>query len=97
MNFPLSFLLFTSLILCGVKGALDLPRVGFGTAGLGSRTSDAVCDALREGYRLIDTAQAREWYLEDAVGDALRRCPTSHPVTVVTKIHPRSFEYCLSY
>ena len=48
-----------------------MPRVGFGTAGLGEGTAAAVRSALSAGYRLLDSAQAREWYREDLVGEAL--------------------------
>ena len=48
-------------------GAL-MPVVGLGTAGLGAETLQAVQTALRVGYRAIDTAQAPEWYREEAVG-----------------------------
>ena len=70
----------------------ELPRVGFGTAGLGSRTVATICDAVLAGYHLIDTAQALEWYREDLVGEALQRCRPAQDITIVTKIHPRSFE-----
>lgn len=33
------------------------PRIGFGTAGLGHTTEEAVSLALTAGYRHIDTAQ----------------------------------------
>ena len=71
-----------------------MPRVGFGTAGLGERTGEAVRAALAAGYRLLDSAQAREWYREDLVGEAL--AATALPredVFVTTKIHPRHLGY----
>ncbi|CAN0234001.1 unnamed protein product, partial [Hapterophycus canaliculatus] len=34
-----------------------VPRIGFGTAGLGQATEGAVAQALAAGYRHIDTAQ----------------------------------------
>ena len=34
-----------------------MPTVGFGTAGLGDDTSQAVQGALETGYRLFDSAQ----------------------------------------
>lgn len=34
-----------------------MPRIGFGTAGLGESTAETVATALRTGYRLIDSAQ----------------------------------------
>jgi diketogulonate reductase-like aldo/keto reductase len=76
---------------------LRIPRLGLGTAGLGSKTAFVTQTALDAGIRLIDTAQAPEWYSEEKVGDGLRnflvgRTPESDPVTVITKIHPRSFQ-----
>lgn len=35
----------------------SVPRIGFGTAGLGHATEEAVSLALTAGYRHIDTAQ----------------------------------------
>lgn len=54
---------------------LLMPTIGFGTAGLGSGAAAAVSAALDEGYRLIDSAQAREWYREDLNAQA-RRLPS---------------------
>ena len=54
-----------------------MPLVGFGTAGLGEATERAVLWALETGYRSIDSAQAREWYREDLVGNAVARSGVS--------------------
>jgi len=74
----------------------SMPRMGVGTAGLGSKTMWSVCAQLMAGFRLIDTAQAPEWYAEKNVGDALRHCWTTKgknisDITIVTKVHPRSY------
>ena len=58
--------------LPGGRDGEGLPRIGFGTAGLGERTAEAVGLALAAGYRLLDSAQAREWYREDLVAAALQ-------------------------
>lgn len=76
---------------------LRIPRLGLGTAGLGSTTAHVTQTALEAGIRLIDTAQAPEWYSEEKVGDGLRKfhigsTAVNDAVTIVTKIHPRSFE-----
>jgi len=42
-----------------------------GTAGLRQSTSDVVYEAINSGVYLIDTAQAREWYSEELVGQGL--------------------------
>jgi diketogulonate reductase-like aldo/keto reductase len=73
-----------------LRGGARMPRVGFGTAGLGDGTGDAVRAALRAGYRLLDSAQAREWYREDLVGGALAASALPRQaVFLTTKIHPR--------
>jgi diketogulonate reductase-like aldo/keto reductase len=69
-----------------------LPKLGLGTAGLGSATESVVANALNIGIRLIDTAQAQEWYDEKAVAKALQAYPAVIRPIVVTKIHPRSYE-----
>lgn len=74
-----------------------MPVLGLGTAGLGSSGYDIICHALRTGaYRMIDTAQAQEWYDEASVGRALQSCGgdsnSSSATIVVTKIHPRDYE-----
>lgn len=56
-----------------LKGGVRMPLVGFGTAGLTESTTKAVTWALEAGYRLLDSAQAREWYREDLVGEALQK------------------------
>jgi diketogulonate reductase-like aldo/keto reductase len=71
-----------------------MPRLGFGTAGLGSRTEASVTAALAAGYRLLDTAQAGEWYREDSVGAALHKSGVRREqVFVTTKVHPRHLGY----
>ena len=67
-----------------------MPRVGFGTAGLGEGTGDAVHAALAAGYRLLDSAQAREWYREDLVGAAIAASGVPRAALfLTTKVHPR--------
>ena len=80
-----------------------MPSIGLGTAGLREKTADIVRIAVQAfGVRLIDTAQAAEWYSEEGVRDGLLECfrnfngsrPTSESlstIVIVTKIHPRSF------
>ncbi|GJP46923.1 hypothetical protein CLOM_g6168 [Closterium sp. NIES-68] len=74
-----------------------MPRVGFGTAGLGDETAQAVEWALEAGYRLFDSAQAREWYREDAVGAAIARHNVSrNDLFLVSKLHPRHHGYAIT-
>lgn len=90
------------------RGVINtIPFVGMGTAGLGENTESIACLGLQAGFRLLDTAEAVEWYNETALGHALRECETlqalAHEtnvttrkfdydeVIIVTKVHPRSF------
>ena len=43
-----------------LNNGVEMPLVGFGTAGLGAETKQAVAWALQAGYRLLDSAQVRE-------------------------------------
>lgn len=47
---------------------LLMRTVGFGTAGLGGETEEAVSQALEVGYTHLDSAQGRAWYREDSTG-----------------------------
>lgn len=77
-----------------LPGGGQMPVVGFGTAGLGDRTAQAVESALRNGYRLIDSAMAPEWYREDLVGEALARSGVPREeLFITTKLHPRHHGY----
>ncbi|CAN0545349.1 unnamed protein product, partial [Laminaria digitata] len=40
-----------------LNNGVYVPRIGFGTAGLGDATEESVTLALEAGYRHIDTAQ----------------------------------------
>ncbi len=60
-----------SFSIASVHG-IQIPRLGFGTAGLGALTDHVVHTALNMGVRLIDSAQAKEWYDEARVGKGLR-------------------------
>jgi len=72
-----------------LSNGVVMPRVGYGCAGKAS--ARYVERALREGVRLIDTAQADEWYDEAAAADGLRASGVSRDdVTVVTKLHPKN-------
>jgi diketogulonate reductase-like aldo/keto reductase len=80
------------------RSQYSMPSVGLGTAGLREKTSEIVKSSILDfGVRLIDTAQATEWYREADIGRALTEVRDSGKlsskahVVVVTKIHPRSF------
>lgn len=55
--------------LIEAHGAL-IPAIGFGTSGIGSDCGPLVADALRLGYRHIDTAQ--KYGTERGVGEGIR-------------------------
>lgn len=77
---------------------LHLPRLGLGTAGLGGNDEEITLTALNFGVRLVDTAQAPEWYNERGVGKGIQKyrnqflSPKNDSVIILTKIHPRSYE-----
>lgn len=52
MRAPVLFLVQVTL-----GNGVEMPRVGFGTAGLGLATEEATAWALASGYRLLDSAQ----------------------------------------
>jgi len=46
--------------------------------------------AIEAGYRLFDTAQAKEWYLEAELGEALEMSGANRSsLFITTKLHPR--------
>jgi diketogulonate reductase-like aldo/keto reductase len=110
MHKPTAYIISILLCLILTKAALvsqsieldhgvEIPRVGFGTAGLGGMDASVVMEAVAAGVRLIDTAQAPEWYSEERVGRGLSDYLSAVDGTVsytdlyiVTKVHPRSFQ-----
>lgn len=74
-----------------LNSGIKLPVVGLGTYALrGSVCADAVCAALRSGYRLIDTASF--YGNEREVGEGIRKSgvPRSE-VFVQTKLYPTQY------
>jgi len=70
----------------------QMPRVGFGTAGLGEQTLKSVQQAIQAGYRKFDTAEAKEWYREDLVGKAIIESGFPREDFFITsKIMPRDY------
>lgn len=53
---------------------LEVPTFFYGTAWKEGATEGLVLDALRAGFRGIDTANQRKHYYEEGVGRALARC-----------------------
>lgn len=72
-----------------LKSGFVIPAVGFGSAGLGAASFIAVKQAIEEGVELIDTAEAREWYRQDLVGQGLQAAtPRGKPPFLSSKVHP---------
>lgn len=67
-------------------GGDKMPLLGFGTSPLtGGLSADTVLDALKTGYRHIDTG--RKYGTEEAVGEAIRTCGIPRgEIFVVTKV-----------
>ena len=53
---------------------MKIPAFLYGTAWKEEKTATCVKDALRAGFRGIDTANQRKHYFEAAVGEALKEC-----------------------
>jgi 2,5-diketo-D-gluconate reductase A len=67
-----------------LNNGVEMPLLGFGVFQISDaeECERVVCDALRTGYRLIDTAAA---YLnEEAVGNAIKRSGVSRQELFVT-------------
>lgn len=71
--------------------SINIPALGLGTAGLFDATEEVTRAAFDLGVKLFDTAQASEWYNEEAVANVVRE--NSSDVFVVTKVHPRSYSW----
>ena len=66
-----------------------MPLIGFGTAAMrGELTRSSVVCALEAGFTHIDTAEAKEWYDQKAVGNALKGFNRDQ-VFITTKLHPK--------
>mmetsp|Transcript_20930 Transcript_20930/g.45770 ORF Transcript_20930/g.45770 Transcript_20930/m.45770 type:complete len:687 (+) Transcript_20930:117-2177(+) len=77
-----------------LSNGVMMPTVGFGTAGLADQTQEVVLSALQAGYTHIDSAQAREWYREDLVGQAIAASGVKREQLFITsKIHPKNLGY----
>lgn len=75
-----------------LNNGIEMPILGFGTFLMGgSECESSVLEAIRAGYRLIDTAEA--YGNEEAVGRALTKCgiPRSD-LFITTKVNFRSYE-----
>jgi diketogulonate reductase-like aldo/keto reductase len=80
---------------------IKIPCIGFGTAGLqtNEKTYTSVLEALKQGFRHIDSAQALEWYKESAVGKALtdflkkNKNITRKDLWITTKLHKKNHGY----
>lgn len=82
--------LVTALRTLTTLSGLRMPAVGAGTAA--RLNSSTVATAVDLGFRLLDTAQAVEWYDEAGVGDGIKMSrQTREDLWVTTKVHPRDF------
>ena len=63
-----------------LSNGIEMPMLGFGTFLMGGQDCEnAVLTAIKNGYRLIDTAEA--YGNEDAVGSAIAKCGVSSALT----------------
>lgn len=75
-----------------LNNGVEMPVLGFGTFLMGgTECESSVMEAIKAGYRLIDTAEA--YGNEDAVGQAITKCgvPRSD-LFLTTKVNFRSYE-----
>ncbi|KAH7626974.1 NADP-dependent oxidoreductase domain-containing protein [Sordaria sp. MPI-SDFR-AT-0083] len=52
---------------------VNMPRMIYGTAWKKNRTADLVYEAIKEGFRGIDTAAMKRHYSEELTGEGIRR------------------------
>mgnify|MGYP002562762068 FL=1 len=76
-----------------LNNGVQMPLVGFGTFMLGGETcANAVAEAIRIGYRMIDTAEA--YGNEKEVGEGIRQSGIDRgELFLVTKVNFRSYKY----
>jgi len=69
-----------------LTNGIEMPLLGYGVFQVPPAEAErCVCDALQEGYRLIDTAQA--YFNEEGVGSAIHKSQLSrHDLFLVTKV-----------
>ena len=74
-----------------LNNGVEMPQLGYGTYQMPSRiTEQCVADALRVGYRSIDTAQC--YGNERSVGEAVRNSGIPREeIFVITKLYPNQF------
>ncbi|MDO5001021.1 MAG: aldo/keto reductase [Eubacteriales bacterium] len=75
-----------------LNNGVSMPMVGFGTFMLAGETcTKAVAEAIKSGYRMIDTAEA--YGNEKAVGEGIRQSGIDRrELFLVTKVNFRSYE-----
>ena len=61
-----------SAVSMALRGGMEMPPIMYGTAWKKERTAELVVQAVREGFRGIDTACQPKHYFEPGVGAALR-------------------------
>ena len=66
-----------------LNNGVKMPILGFGVYQIPqSETKQAVLDAIKTGYRLIDTAQS--YFNEKEVGDAIKECGVKREELFIT-------------
>lgn len=70
-----------------LNNGMQIPKIGFGTWFINNKDAvQAVKDAVEQGYRLIDTAEA--YMNEEGVGQGVRSCGLSREeIFVTSKVH----------
>lgn len=75
-----------------LNNGIKMPMLGFGTFMLGGEVCEnAVCNAIKTGYRMIDTAEA--YGNEAAVGNGIAKSGIDRKeLFIVTKVNYKSYE-----
>jgi diketogulonate reductase-like aldo/keto reductase len=74
-----------------LRSGRRMPAIGLGTWQLTDDTARSVADALRLGYRMIDTSG--DYGTQRAIGQALRDDAGAHDVFIVTKVEEDEDSY----
>lgn len=75
-----------------LNNGIEMPMLGFGTfQAQGEEYETSVLNAIKAGYRLIDTAEV--YGNEEAVGNAIAKCGVSRSkLFITTKVNFKSYD-----
>src|SRR5436190_9395258 len=71
-----------------LEGKVGVPHLIYGTAFKNSATADHVHEAWQAGFRAFDSAPQTRYYMEELVGEGLRRARGLPPRDPLTPLEP---------